>query len=155
MQSRKARGSRSPRPVSPLYRDIWEVVRRIPRGRVATYGQIAALAGRPGQPRLVGYAMHNVPEGSAIPWHRVINSQGRISLRSGDPLICGEQIQQVLLRREGVRFDRAGRCDLSRYQWRPRRAVQGVRGPSRAGTPYIASGASRSGKRDRSARRAS
>ncbi len=66
---------------SALYGAIWDAVRRIPRGRVATYGQIAALAGRPGQPRLVGYALHHLPEGSKVPWHRVVNAQGKISWR--------------------------------------------------------------------------
>ncbi|MBD3162880.1 MAG: hypothetical protein GF346_10755, partial [Candidatus Eisenbacteria bacterium] len=64
-----ANRNRAARPVSPLYRRIWETVNRIPPGRVATYGQIATLAGLPGQPRLVGYALHRLPEGSPVPWH--------------------------------------------------------------------------------------
>jgi methylated-DNA-protein-cysteine methyltransferase related protein len=106
---------------SEIYRAIWRVAARIPRGRVATYGQIAALAGRPGQPRLAGYALHHLPEGSKIPWHRVINARGEISLRSGIFRGSEESLQMVLLRKEGVRFDARGRLDLPRYQWRPRR----------------------------------
>lgn len=105
---------------SAPYRAIWEAARRIPRGRVATYGQIASLAGLPRQPRLAGYALHGLPDGSKVPWHRVVNAQGRISPRSSGPLGGGEAIQRRLLEREGVRFDRSGRIDLSRYQWKPR-----------------------------------
>ncbi len=98
---------------------IYAVVRRIPRGRVATYGQVARLAGLPGQARQVGYALHALPDGSAVPWHRVINTQGRVSARS-EP--GPDSIQRQLLEREGVRFDERGRADLERFQWRPRSA---------------------------------
>lgn len=98
------------------YERIWRVVRRIPRGRVATYGQVAALAGIPRGARQVGYALHALPDMSPVPWHRVLNVRGSISLRSG-----GAPITQLLrLEREGVRFDSGGRTDLSRFQWRPR-----------------------------------
>jgi len=109
------------REVSPLYRDIWKVVGRIPRGRVATYGQIARLAGRPGQPRLVGYALHSLPSGSRLPWHRVINAQGKVSTRSVSSSGFAEPWQQAMLRQEGIFFDSHGRLDLTEYQWRPRR----------------------------------
>jgi methylated-DNA-protein-cysteine methyltransferase related protein len=109
-----------PTPPSDLYKRIWAVAARIPRGRVATYGQVAALAGRPGQPRLAGYALHHIPEDSTVPWHRVVNARGTISLRTGLFLGAEESLQMVLLRREGIRFDAQGRLDLSRYQWRPR-----------------------------------
>lgn len=107
-------------PPSDLYRRIWAVAARIPRGRVATYGQLIALAGRPGQPRLAGYALHRLPEGSTVPWHRVINATGRISMRSGIFPGGEESLQTVLLRKEGIRFDAQGRIDLPRYQWEPR-----------------------------------
>lgn len=94
---------------------ILAVVRRIPRGRVATYGQVAALAGFPRQPRLAGYALRHAGDGT--PWHRVVNAQGRISPRA-DP--DGIPRQRTLLKAEGVRFDTGGRIDLRRYQWRPR-----------------------------------
>lgn len=96
---------------------IWAVVRRIPRGRVATYGQVAALAGLARQPRMAGYALHALPAGSRVPWHRVINARGEVSPRS-DP--GDERLQRTLLEREGVRFDGRGRVDLARFRWRPR-----------------------------------
>jgi methylated-DNA-protein-cysteine methyltransferase related protein len=108
------------RAYSPLYRRIWETIRKIPRGRVATYGQIAALSGHPRQPRLVGYALHSLPESVKVPWHRVINARGEISTRAM-ALASGEELlQQQLLEAEGIEFIAPGRLDLARYQWRPR-----------------------------------
>ena len=98
-----------------LHRRIHDVVRRIPRGRVATYGQIARLAGIPRQARLVGYALHALPAGTRLPWQRVINAQGAISTPPGHDLI-----QRGLLEREGIRFDSRGRVDLDAFLWRPR-----------------------------------
>lgn len=95
---------------------IIAVVRRIPRGRVATYGQIAALARLPRQPRLVGYAMHALPSSTTVPWHRVINARGMVSIRSDG---AASLSQRLLLEREGVQFDGRGRVSLERYQWRP------------------------------------
>ena len=94
---------------------IHKVVSRIPRGRVATYGQIARLAGLARQARLVGYAMHALPAGTRVPWQRVVNAQGAISL----PGKSAER-QRSLLEREGVRFDARGRIDLDRFLWQPR-----------------------------------
>jgi methylated-DNA-protein-cysteine methyltransferase related protein len=102
--------------VSPTHRLIHDVVRRIPRGRVATYGQVADLAGLPRQPRLVGYVMNALPPGTAIPWHRVVNAKGEVSARSDG--LGGDQIQAQLLAREGVRFI-DGRIPLERYRWEP------------------------------------
>ena len=103
--------------LSSSYRRIYAVVRRIPRGRVATYGQVAVLAGLGGHARQVGYAMHALPKGSSVPWHRVINARGEISRRRRP----GEELsQRMLLEREGVRFDARGRVALARLQWRPR-----------------------------------
>lgn len=96
---------------------IYEVVRRIPPGRVATYGQIAELAGLPGHARQVGYALAALPSGTAVPWHRVINARGEVSLRSSPG---AELSQRMLLEREGVRFDARGRVALQRVAWRPR-----------------------------------
>ena len=106
---------------SSLYRQIWKAARRIPFGRVATYGQIAELAGLPRQPRLAGYAMHHVPEGSNVPWHRVVNAKGEISTRAASMISGEESLQRILLEGEGVEFDDLGRIDLKRFQWRPRR----------------------------------
>lgn len=99
------------------YQDIYRVVRRVPHGRVATYGQIASLAGRPGHARQVGYALHALAPGTVVPWHRVINARGEISLRShfGDALD-----QRLRLEAEGVEFDARGRVPLGRFLWRPR-----------------------------------
>jgi methylated-DNA-protein-cysteine methyltransferase-like protein len=93
-------------------------VRRIPPGRVATYGQVATLAGLPRQARLVGYALHAVADGDRLPWHRVLNAQGRISLRAEGP--GGSVLQRLRLEQEGVGFDARGRVSLERYGWRPR-----------------------------------
>jgi len=98
---------------------IYAVAARIPRGRVATYGQIARLANLPGQARLVGYAMAALEDGSRIPWHRVVNAKGGVSLRSGGGM---DAVQRLRLEREGVRFDRRGSIDLARFRWRPRAA---------------------------------
>lgn len=110
---------RPPPTASSRYERIYEVVRRIPRGRVATYGQVAQLAGLPGQARQVGYALHALPAGGRTPWQRVVNSSGRVSLRSGSD---DDRLQRLLLYDEGIRFDRGGTIDLDRYRWRPRSA---------------------------------
>jgi methylated-DNA-protein-cysteine methyltransferase related protein len=96
-----------------LYARIWEQVRRIPKGKVATYGGIARMCGFPRHARLVGYALHNLPHGSNIPWYRVINSQGRISL----PIHNGHyQKQKMLLEKEGILFLRE-KIPLKKYEW--------------------------------------
>lgn len=100
---------------SSRYARIYAAVRRIPRGRVATYGQVAAAAGLPRQARLVGYALHALPEHSGVPWHRVINAQGRISLGRGES--GGDLSQRFRLEAEGIRFDANGRVSLLRFGW--------------------------------------
>jgi len=100
-----------------VYAKYYEVVRRIPRGRVATYGQVARLAGLPGRARQVGYAMAALPDESDVPWHRVVNARGEVSRRAGGKAF--ELIQRAMLESEGVRFDASGRMDLERYGWRP------------------------------------
>lgn len=109
--------SRQRRSPAPAYRRIYAVVRRIPRGRVATYGQVAALAGLAGHARQVGYALHALEDGSGVPWQRVINARGEISPRA-DPFY--EPLQRALLEAEGVVFDARGRVDLRRFRWEPR-----------------------------------
>ena len=99
------------------YQLIYNVVRRIPRGRVATYGQVASLAGLAGHARQVGYALNALPDGTVVPWHRVVNAAGRISTRTTPG---GELVQQLLLAKEGVRLDARGRIPLERLRWRPR-----------------------------------
>jgi methylated-DNA-protein-cysteine methyltransferase related protein len=97
------------------YSRIYEIVRQIPRGRVATYGQIAELAGLEGHARQVGYALHALPPGMKLPWHRVINARGEVSARTSDD---SHELQRALLESEGVKFDRRGRIDLAKYRWR-------------------------------------
>ena len=96
---------------------IYAVVRRIPRGRVATYGQVAAVAGLPGRARQVGYALAALPNGSAVPWHRVINAQGRLSLERRGP--GGGVVQRQRLESEGVVFE-GRRVSLERFGWKTR-----------------------------------
>ncbi|HEY8156665.1 MAG TPA: MGMT family protein [Myxococcota bacterium] len=106
------------------YARIHAVVRRIPRGRVATYGQVAALAGLPGQARQVGYALHALAEGSPVPWQRVVNAQGEVSPRR---MPGWDGLQRALLEREGIDFDARGRIDLESRRWRPRAGAGGRR----------------------------
>ena len=99
------------------YQQIYAVVRRIPRGRVATYGQIATLAGLAGHARQVGYALHALPSETALPWHRVVNAQGGISRRS---MPGAELVQRQMLLQEGVPLDARGRVRLAQARWKPR-----------------------------------
>ena len=92
---------------------IYAVVARIPPGRVATYGQIAILAGMPGAARQVGYALAALRSATRLPWHRVVNARGAISLRSAG----GASQQRYLLEKEGVEFDAGGGIDLGRFRW--------------------------------------
>ena len=99
------------------YRErVFRIVRRIPRGRAMTYGQIAYMLGEGYTPRTVGFVMHG--SNDQTPWHRVINSQGRCS--TGGIVLPADK-QQRMLEMEGVKFDVSGRCDLESVLWRPRR----------------------------------
>ncbi len=100
------------------YEKIWRIVERIPRGTVATYGQVARMAGFANGARLAGYALHNIPDGMPLPWQRVINARGEISFRAGSRNYVR---QKQLLEAEGIRF-RGGRVDLNAYGWRPEKA---------------------------------
>ena len=100
------------------YRErVYKIVRRIPRGKVMTYGQIAYMLGEGYTPRTVGFVMHGADE-QKTPWHRVINSQGRCSTGR---IVLPSDKQQRMLQREGVKFDNSGRCDLEIFLWQPRR----------------------------------
>ena len=105
-------------PAGPLRERVYAVVRRIPPGRVATYGQVARLAGLGRHARQVGYALSALSSGTALPWHRVVNARGEVSRRSVPP--GGELTQRLLLEREGHRFDARGRLPLPRVLWKPR-----------------------------------
>jgi len=103
------------------YRErVYKIVRRIPRGKVMTYGQIAYMLGEGYTPRTVGFVMHGSDE-SNTPWHRVINSQGRVSTGR---LVLPADKQQRMLEREGVKFDKTGRCDLEVFIWKPARGTK-------------------------------
>jgi len=106
---------------SPFRDRVLGLVARIPPGKVATYGQLAVLAGYPRRARHVGYALAALPAGHDLPWHRVINAQGRVSPRGGKGgrVTRGvEHRQERLLKAEGVVF-RKGRVELARYRWEP------------------------------------
>ena len=108
-------------PDSPRYRErVYEIVRRIPAGRVMTYGQIAELLGEGYTARTVGFVMHAADE-ERDPWHRVINSQGACSTGR---IILPPDKQQRMLEAEGVEFDARGRCNLGRYRWVPDEAQE-------------------------------
>ena len=96
-----------------VYDEIYAWVRRVPEGKVATYGQVAGLVGRCSA-RQVGYAMAALQDGAEVPWHRVINSRGRISLRTGSE---GHRLQRILLEAEGVVFSADDTIDLVVYRW--------------------------------------
>ena len=100
---------------------------RIPRGRVASYGEVARRAGLAGQARLVGYALH-AGQDDAVPWHRVVNAQGRLSLAGLDP--DAALTQSMRLEHEGVTFDARGRVTMKRFAWGVRRG--GERGAAKA-----------------------
>ena len=96
-----------------LFARIYAAVRNVPRGRVATYGQIAATIGLPRHARLVGRALRSLPEPSDVPWHRVVNASGRLSSRLSE----SELLQRLLLEAEGIESGRGGRLALDRLRW--------------------------------------
>ncbi|PYQ50028.1 MAG: methyltransferase [Acidobacteria bacterium] len=102
---------------SRTYLKIYRAVRRIPRGRVSTYGDVADRAGLEGRARQVGYALHALPSGSGVPWHRVVNARGEISLRRGSD---SHELQRLLLEAEGIEFDGRGRIDLKQFRMQKR-----------------------------------
>jgi methylated-DNA-protein-cysteine methyltransferase-like protein len=110
---------------SNTYARIYAVVRRIPRGKVATYGQVAAAAGFAHAPRLAGYALYALPDGSPLPWHRVVGAGGRLTLAKLSP--DGALTQRMRLEREGVRFDARGRVVIREYGWGQRGAKSRLR----------------------------
>lgn len=101
--------------MSTFYEEVYRASRMIPPGRVTTYGTIAAMTGRPMAARAVGYALRALPDGTDVPWHRVINAQGRISLKARHP--HETDLQRQLLEREGIVFDAEDRVDLHAYGW--------------------------------------
>ncbi len=101
--------------MSSAYERIYALVRQIPKGQVATYGQVAELCSMPRQARLVGYALYRVDPESDVPWHRVINAKGEVSespFRNGS-----DYLQRSLLEDEGIVFDSNGKINLRLYRW--------------------------------------
>ncbi len=94
------------------FEKIYEVVKQIPKGKVATYGQVALLAGNPRWARVVGYALHNNPQPFVIPCHRVVNREGRVACAFA---FGGGENQRELLEKEGIVFENDGHIDLSKY----------------------------------------
>src|SRR5258708_6853231 len=106
---------KEPKRENPKYRErVYALVRRIPSGRVMTYGQIAELLGDGYTPRTIGFVMHASPDGT--PWHRVVNAQGGCSTGR---VVLPQDKQQRLLEHEGVLFDKNSRCDLKSFLWIP------------------------------------
>lgn len=97
-----------------FFEQVYRLVRQIPPGKVTSYGAIARMLDNPHAARTVGWALHSLPEGSDVPWHRVINSQGRISISSREH---GADLQRALLETEGVEFDTYGCTDWDRFGW--------------------------------------
>jgi len=114
--------------MNPFYHRIYRVVRHIPKGRVATYGVVARLAGRPGAARQVGWALSALPDDGDVPWWRVINAAGRISLSTADH---GAVVQRALLLREGVKFAPGGAVNLALFGW-PSEAYDSIAAHTRA-----------------------
>jgi methylated-DNA-protein-cysteine methyltransferase-like protein len=94
---------------------VKDIIKQIPRGKVATYGQIAAIAGNHRAARQVAWLLHSSTENDNLPWHRVINGKGKISLEPGH----GFEKQKQLLQNEGIRFDKNQRIDLKHFLWNP------------------------------------
>ena len=115
---------------SAEYEAYYRVIRRIPRGRVMTYGDVAIAAGRPGNARRVGYALHALKD-TRVPWWRVVNAQGGISIRGG--FGEGAEIQRDLLEAEGVELIGEGRLRLDDYRWVPSPSRLGARRKKRGG----------------------
>jgi methylated-DNA-protein-cysteine methyltransferase-like protein len=99
---------------SGFFEEVYRIASMIPQGQVATYGQIAAYLGNPQGARTVGWALGSLPEGLDVPWHRVINSQGRISGPAGG---YRASEQRAMLEEEGIAFDATGSIDLTKYRW--------------------------------------
>jgi methylated-DNA-protein-cysteine methyltransferase-like protein len=115
---------------TPFTREAKRAIRAIPRGRVATYGQIAALAGHERAARGVAWILHSSSDAAGLPWHRVINGRGAISLGRGR----GFEEQKKRLVADGVMVSRSGRVDLRRFQWEP---IEGAAARSSAARKFL------------------
>jgi methylated-DNA-protein-cysteine methyltransferase-like protein len=102
------------KPALPFREAVLAFVRRIPKGRLASYGQIALMAGFPRRPRQVGMILKGLPENTELPWHRVVNTHGYVPSKGR---WWGAQVQIARLRKEGIEVDELGNLDLERYRW--------------------------------------
>jgi methylated-DNA-protein-cysteine methyltransferase related protein len=100
-----------------FFEDVYAAVKKIPRGKVATYGQIARVVGQPEKARIVGWALHSNPYMGEVPCHRIVNRNGELS---GNYAFGGYEAQKKLLEDEGIIFDKEGIIDLQTYLWKPR-----------------------------------
>jgi methylated-DNA-protein-cysteine methyltransferase-like protein len=116
----------SPARATDSHARIFAAVRRIPHGRVSTYGRIAEVAGLPRQARLVGYALHRLGGSTSVPWHRVINASGKIALSDANGAATTQRLRLIA---EGIAIAAGGRVSLARYGWPARKAS----GKSRSG----------------------
>jgi len=98
-----------------IFEKVYEVVRQIPKGKVATYGQIAKIIGEPRKAKIVGWALHSNPYKGTVPCHRVVNRNGELS---GSFAFGGMEVQRKLLEEEGIIFDENGRISLQKYLWK-------------------------------------
>jgi methylated-DNA-protein-cysteine methyltransferase-like protein len=131
--ARGAREGQAPDVNSRGYRErVFEIVRRIPPGRVMTYGQLAEILGEGYTARTVGFVMHSADE--SVPWQRVINAQGACSTGR---VVVPPDLQQRMLESEGILFDTKGRCDLSRYRWTPEEYEAGGEVDGAGGQPSL------------------
>jgi len=102
----------------PAFRDlVLAIVAKIPKGRLASYGQVAMLAGFPRRPRQVGMVLRGLPEGTKLPWHRVVNNQGYVPSKSR---WWGAMVQIERIREEGIDVSNDGTLDLETHRWKPR-----------------------------------
>ena len=102
--------------IEPFTQRVINAIKSVPHGKVATYGLVALVAGNPRGARQVAWTLHSVTEREKLPWHRLINSQGKISLAKG----AGYETQKELLLEEGVTFDKEDRIDLDQFLWKPK-----------------------------------
>jgi methylated-DNA-protein-cysteine methyltransferase related protein len=100
--------------MSDFIAQVYTVVKRCPRGRIVSYGGVAAMVGKPRAARAVGRALNSLPDESKVPWWRVVNSRGEVSIRGVEH---GEVLQRTLLEREGVKFQKSGRISWNDYGW--------------------------------------
>ncbi len=103
----------------PFTKDTLNIIKEIPTGKVLTYGRVAALAGKPNGARQVSRLLHSMSKKYDLPWHRVINAKGKISLEPSN----GYELQKALLESEGIRFSKQETVDLKKYLWYPAQRV--------------------------------